>query len=280
MKLTRSRSLGPIVAACVVASACGGHYSSGVEQSDNVGPLQEKVEISVDTQNPREALPAAESASEGQVGEEQIGSEFFDHQQLRLASLSADNAFATLVEALPNVTFTDSVNGRYSGSEIAVVGTVVKVEPLVSYALTGQEPGEVAVPIGSSSAAWTGFEVTVRTQETLGLDGDLVAADEFVQFLVVTDPSIAPADVSAALTRSERVLLLGIRSGIIGDRPDLYSIAAQGSFWFEVDEKGGISAPTMPPEVAARMLPSGTNLDSIREASTVDLELLPSWERS
>ena len=180
-------------------------------------------------------------------------------------SHSGETAFSSVAEALPNIRFSDEVNGIYSVSDIAVVGSVESVELVAKYELTLDEPGEVEVDLSASvGAGWAAYEAVIAVDEHLGTNSTDTETPAVVGILIVAPPNMPAKDVQAALMRVDQVLVVGRQDNVLPARPDLYSVIAKGGYWFEVGEAGSLSAPGLPEEEAAEAV-SGLTLDSLRQ---------------
>jgi len=173
----------------------------------------------------------------------------------------------------------DEIDGRYSVSELALLGVVRQVSPLEAYTQS-IEGAETQVKFDDPDAVRRSYQADIVVSEVIALAPGLrVVEGDVVSFVVVADAIVTEADTRAALMGQGPVVVLGRRDGLVRGRPELFSVISHGGFWFQAEPNGEIASRARPEESRGVLLPEGTTLDQIREAGADQMERVPKWER-
>jgi hypothetical protein len=181
--------------------------------------------------------------------------------------------YRTLDEALPNVTYQHADGSRYTGSDVAVVGTIAAVEKGRGFTVDGADAASgKPVAFDTKGAKWWSLHMVVDVERTIGQKG----APKRIK-VYLSSPGPDEFGIMAAGLRSlgKVVLLLRERHGLAMQYdPSLYVVAEVGGMFATVAEDGALALPFLSRQRADAML-AGTKRLSDLELKGASPRVIP-----
>lgn len=251
--------------------ACGGSADSiPSSSSTQVAPP------ALASSSPR-LTPADQGGGEALATSSEYG--LFDFLRARYDALSTDTAYRTVLEALPNVVFTFRDGSTASATDLAVVGSFERLQPLDGFKDDGSLDGRL-VPFDDAEALWRSVLVTLSVDDVLALSSQDFAVEDTVEFILLADADLTLERVAEELSAAGKSLVLLRQSpGFYPGAPNAFFLAGQGTLWLPIGEDGSLTAPALPPEAIERLEITSTSIADVRRASTNEKTLAPAWER-